>query len=82
MDILIHNAGVVTGRDFVNHSKEDIDRTMQVNVDAPMKLILALLPQMIKRGGGHFVKISSAAGMLANPGMSVYCTSKWALRLE
>lgn len=79
VDILINNAGVVTGRDFKDHSIEEIETTMQVNSIAPMKLSLALLPQMIKRGKGHIVNISSAAGMLANPGMSVYCASKWAI---
>ncbi|MCG9972749.1 SDR family oxidoreductase [Christiangramia crocea] len=79
VDILINNAGVVTGKDFKDHSEVEIDRTMKVNSIAPMKLSLSLLPQMIKKGSGHIVNISSAAGMLANPGMSVYCASKWAL---
>ena len=79
VDILINNAGVVTGRDFKDHSFEEIETTMQVNSIAPMKLSLALLPQMMKKGKGHIVNISSAAGMLANPGMSVYCASKWAI---
>lgn len=79
VDILINNAGVVTGKDFELHSTDEIERSMQVNSIAPMKLTLGLLPKMIRNGRGHIVNISSAAGMLANPGMSVYCASKWAL---
>lgn len=79
VDILINNAGVVTGKNFSEHTTLDIDRNMQVNSIAPMKLTLGLLPRMIKRKQGHIINISSAASMLSNPGMSVYCASKWAL---
>ncbi len=79
VDILINNAGVVTGTQFLKHSYNDIDRNMKVNALAPMKLTLSLLPEMIKRRSGHIVNISSAASMLSNPNMSVYCASKWAM---
>ena len=79
VDILINNAGVVTGKNFANHSFNDIDKNMQVNSIAPMKLTSAILPSMINRKSGHIVNISSAASMLSNPKMSVYCASKWAM---
>jgi len=79
VDILINNAGVVTGKNFSEHSLQDIDLNMQVNSMAPMKLTNLLLPAMLKRKSGHIVNISSAASMLSNPGMSVYCASKWAM---
>ncbi|MBT8319500.1 MAG: SDR family oxidoreductase [Gramella sp.] len=79
VDILVNNAGVVTGKNFSEHSFEDIDRNMGVNSLAPMKLTLALLPEMLKKGAGHIINISSAASMLSNPKMAVYCASKWAM---
>ena len=79
VEILINNAGVVTGKNFSEHSYEDIDRNMGVNSLAPMKLTLAILPEMLNRGVGHIVNISSAASMLSNPKMAVYCASKWAM---
>ncbi|HKJ47719.1 MAG TPA: SDR family oxidoreductase [Christiangramia sp.] len=79
VDILINNAGIVFGKKFTDHSFEDITRNMQVNSIAPMKLTLAILPSMIKRKSGNIVNISSAASMLSNPKMSVYCASKWAM---
>lgn len=89
VDILINNAGIVVGRYFHEHSPADIARTMSVNANAPMLVTLAFLPGMIGRKKGHIVTISSAAGMVGNPKMSVYCASKWAaigwsdsLRLE
>lgn len=79
VDILVNNAGVVTGRPFVAHSPDDIARTMDVNALAPMYVAHAVLPGMIARGGGHIVNIASAAGLVSNPKMSVYCASKWAV---
>lgn len=79
VDILINNAGVVTGKKFSKHSLNDIDLNMQVNAIGPMKLTRLLLLGMLKRKSGHIINISSAASMLSNPGMSVYCASKWAL---
>ncbi len=79
VDILINNAGIVVGRHFAAHNHEDIDRTMQVNATALMHLTRALLPGMMTRGQGHVVNIASAAALLSNPGMSVYCASKSAV---
>lgn len=79
VDVLINNAGVVTGKNFSEHTFKDIDRNMKVNSLAPMKLSLLLLPGMIKRKTGHIINISSAASMLSNPKMAVYCASKWAM---
>ncbi|MDX1762374.1 MAG: SDR family NAD(P)-dependent oxidoreductase, partial [Christiangramia sp.] len=38
VDILINNAGVVTGKNFKEHSFREIERDMNVNSIAPMKL--------------------------------------------
>ncbi|GGZ11021.1 putative short-chain dehydrogenase/reductase [Shewanella fodinae] len=89
VDILVNNAGIIVGKQFSEHSAEEIDRTMAVNAIAPMQLCLALLPSMRGNGLGHIVNIASAAALVANSNMSVYCASKWAavgwsdsLRLE
>nr|MBS0036638.1 SDR family oxidoreductase [Saprospiraceae bacterium] len=79
VDVLVNNAGVVVGTEFWNHSPEDIQWTMKVNTLAPMHITQCFLPQMMEKKGGHIVNISSAAGMVANPRMSVYVASKWAL---
>lgn len=79
VDVLINNAGIVVGRDFADHSQEDIARTMEINAVAPMQVTRAFLPGMMERRSGHIVNIASAAGMMSNPRMSVYCASKWAV---
>ncbi len=79
VDVLVNNAGIVVGKTFVDHTPTDITRTMEINVLAPMYLTRNLLPGMIARRGGHIVNMASAAGMVSNPQMSVYCASKWAM---
>ena len=78
-NILINNAGIVVGKPFAEHSMEEIERTLQVNVLGVMAVTNAFLSAMLARGQGHVVNIASAAGLLPNPGMSVYAGSKWAV---
>lgn len=80
-DLLINNAGIVRGKLFVEHDQEaDIALTMAINALAPMHLTRELLPAMLESGrAGRIVNIASAAGLVSNPRMSVYASSKWAL---
>lgn len=80
VDILINNAGVVTtNKTFDENTQRDIDRTISINTVAPLYVALAMLPDMIARDKGHICNITSAAGLLSNPRMSVYVASKWAV---
>lgn len=80
IDILINNAGVIRGKYFWDHDHvADIQSTMAVNALAPMHITREFLPGMIEGGReSRVVNITSAAGLLSNPKMSVYCGSKWA----
>jgi hypothetical protein len=79
VDILFNNAGIVVGKAFVEHSVRDIDRSVGINVLGVMYVARAFMPAMIEQGYGHVINIASAAGMVANPNMSVYAASKWAV---
>jgi len=82
VDVLINNAGVVRGAPFWEHDPQrDIEATMRVNALAPMWLTRELLPAMIADSSRpkRILNIASAAATLANPNMSVYAASKWAL---
>jgi len=79
VDVLINNAGVVTGAFFNLHSRSDIDRSVNINMLAPMHLTNLLLNDMLERDSGHICNIASLAGMLSNPRMSVYAATKWGL---
>lgn len=79
VDILFNNAGIVVGKEFLNHRKEEINQTIAINIAGVMHTARAFLPAMIEQKSGHIVNISSAASLMANPGMSVYAASKWAV---
>lgn len=79
VDILINNAGVVTNnRTFAEQTDRDIDLTMDINTKGAMYITLRYLKDMKARGTGHICNITSSAGMLALPRMSLYAASKWA----
>lgn len=89
IDLLINNAGIVVGKYFAEHTPADIERSMSINANAPMYITLEFLPHMIRQNSGHICNITSSAGLISNPKMSVYAASKWAatgwsdsLRLE
>jgi all-trans-retinol dehydrogenase (NAD+) len=78
VDILINNAGVVSGKRFLELPDENIERTFAVNTLALFWMAKAFLPGMIERGRGHLVTIASASGLIGVPKLSDYGASKWA----
>jgi all-trans-retinol dehydrogenase (NAD+) len=79
IDILINNAGIVVGKYFIDHTHEDIDKTMGINSNALMHITREFLGDMMQTKQGHIVNIASAAGMVSNPKLSVYVASKFAV---
>ncbi|MCR2783104.1 MULTISPECIES: SDR family NAD(P)-dependent oxidoreductase [unclassified Microbacterium] len=81
-DILVNNAGIVrAGVFWENDPQRDIEATMRVNTLAAMWLTREVLPAMIADTSRpkRILNVASAAGTLANPNMSVYAASKWAM---
>ena len=79
VDILINNAGIVVGKYFHEHTHEQIDKSMSINATALMHTTLEFLPGMIAKNSGAICNIASSAGLISNPKMSVYASSKWAV---
>jgi all-trans-retinol dehydrogenase (NAD+) len=78
VDVLVNNAGIVSGRPLLELSDAAIERTMEVNVISHLWLARAVLPGMVQRDRGHIVCISSAAGLAGIPSLTDYCASKFA----
>lgn len=81
-DVIVNNAGIVRSSLFWEHDPvRDIESTMRINTLAPMWLTREFLPELISDTSRpkRILNIASAAGTLANPRMSVYASSKWAL---
>jgi short-subunit dehydrogenase len=79
-DILIANAGIPAAGRLESFSDEEVDRTLDVNLRAPVLLAHGLLPGMFERGRGHLLFMSSIAGKTAVPGAPLYHMTKYALR--
>jgi len=79
IDILINNAGFVTGKPFSDCSENEIELTFKVNTLAHFYTVKAFLPGMLKEGFGHIVTISSAAGLVGVTGLADYSASKFAV---
>lgn len=78
IDILINNAGIITGMKAVQDLPvEEWDKIMATNVRGPYLLMRAILPGMIQRGFGRILNISAPIKHL--PKASAYCASKCAL---
>ncbi|UXI14368.1 epidermal retinol dehydrogenase 2-like [Sarcoptes scabiei] len=78
VNILINNAGVVSGKNLLDISDANIELTMKVNVLAHFYTIKAFLPEMIEQQKGHIVTIASVAGDVGVCSLSDYCASKFA----
>jgi short-subunit dehydrogenase len=80
IDILVANAALPGSGLLDGFSTDEIDRTIDVNLRAPMQLTRELAPGMKQRGSGQLVFISSMSGKIANGGGSVYSATKFGLR--
>lgn len=80
IDYLIHNAGFIVVKPFLELTREDIHNCYQVNVLSVMEITQICIPKM--KPGGHIVMISSIGGFQGSskfPGLAAYSTSKAAL---
>jgi NAD(P)-dependent dehydrogenase (short-subunit alcohol dehydrogenase family) len=78
IDLFCSNAGVAFGTG-VHASAEHWDRSWAVNVMQHAYAAQAVIPDMIRRGGGHLLITASAAGLLCATGDAPYTVTKHAV---
>jgi all-trans-retinol dehydrogenase (NAD+) len=78
VDVLVNNAGVVSGAPLLDLPDEKIERTLAVNTLALFWTTKAFLPAMKARGSGHIVTVASAAGLIGTARETDYAASKFA----
>jgi all-trans-retinol dehydrogenase (NAD+) len=78
VDILINNAGIVTGKKLLECPDALMQKTMDVNANAHFWTTKAFLPAMLSKNRGHVVTIASGAGLFGINGLVDYCASKFA----
>jgi short-subunit dehydrogenase len=80
VDILVANAGLPGSGRLQEMTSEQLLKALRVNLESPMLMARAVEPQMLERGSGHMVFISSLSGKSATPLTSVYNATKFGLR--
>jgi 3-oxoacyl-[acyl-carrier protein] reductase len=82
VDALINNAGVIEPIAMVDESDPaEWARNIAINLTGAYNPIRALLPRMIKAGGGTIVNVSSGAALRPLEGWSAYCAAKAGLAM-
>ncbi|XP_064415494.1 17-beta-hydroxysteroid dehydrogenase 13 isoform X3 [Latimeria chalumnae] len=76
--ILVNNAGVVTGADFLTTKDHQILKTFEVNILAHFWTTKTFLPSMMKNNHGHIVTVASAGGHFGTAFLVDYSSSKFA----
>ncbi len=78
IDALVNNAAIGPLGTVLDTDEALWDRIMAVNVKGPYLCARAVLPHMIRQGGGRIVNVGSGAGY-GKPNMAAYAASKGAL---
>jgi len=77
IDVLVNNAGILSGNRPVHEMSDEQWQTMiDVNLTGLWRVTRAIVPDMIKAGGGRIVNVASAAGLVGAPGFGHYCAAK------
>jgi short-subunit dehydrogenase len=80
-DVLVNNAGHHARGLVEEVPVEDLGRTIDVNLKAPIMLTRLALPYLRQAGGGVIVNVASIAGRIPVPGSATYSASKFGLRI-
>lgn len=78
LDVLVNNAGIEIAKPVVEHSDEEFERLMAINVTGVFKCTKHAVPAL-SDGGGVIVNLASVAGLGGAPLLSAYCASKGAV---
>ncbi len=79
IDVLVNNAGVWLPAPIERFPVDTYRRTLAINLDGVVFCTEAVVPLMIRQGGGRIINISSTAGQRGEPVYSPYAASKGAV---
>jgi NAD(P)-dependent dehydrogenase (short-subunit alcohol dehydrogenase family) len=76
INILVNNAGARVIKGFLEHTKEDWDTMLGINLSGPFYCSQAIAPKMIASGGGSIINVCSIASYMGRPNRCAYVAAK------
>jgi len=76
IDVLVNNAGITRDRMFLKMSKDDWDAVISTNLTSMFNVTKQVVPDMVERGWGRIINISSVNGEKGQAGQTNYSAAK------
>jgi acetoacetyl-CoA reductase len=76
IDVLVNNAGITRDRMFLKMTREDWDAVIDTNLNSMFNVTKQVIPDMVERGWGRVVQISSVNGAKGQAGQTNYSAAK------
>ncbi|MDO4705586.1 MAG: acetoacetyl-CoA reductase [Comamonadaceae bacterium] len=76
IDILVNNAGITRDRMFLKMTREDWDAVISTNLTSMFNVTKQVVPDMVDRGWGRIIQISSVNGEKGQAGQTNYSAAK------
>jgi acetoacetyl-CoA reductase len=76
IDVLVNNAGITRDRLFVKMTRDDWDAVIDTNLNSLFNATKQVVPDMIERGWGRIIQISSVNGEKGQAGQTNYSAAK------
>jgi gluconate 5-dehydrogenase len=81
IDILVNNAGIIKRIPMVDMKASEFRQVIDVDLNAPFIVSKAVIPAMIKKGGGKIINICSMMSELGRETVSAYAAAKGGLKM-
>jgi acetoacetyl-CoA reductase len=76
IDVLVNNAGITRDRLFLKMTREDWDAVINTNLTSMFNVTKQVVPDMVERGWGRIIQISSVNGQKGQAGQTNYSAAK------
>jgi acetoacetyl-CoA reductase len=76
IDVLVNNAGITRDRLFLKMTREDWDAVINTNLASMFNVTKQVVPDMVEKGWGRIIQISSVNGEKGQAGQTNYSAAK------
>ena len=76
IDILVNNAGITRDRMFIKMTREDWDAVIETNLNSMFNVTKQVVGDMVEKGWGRIINISSVNGAKGQAGQTNYSAAK------